>query len=161
MSLFQDVNAGLAAVSNPAADEPLKLDSSNWCGITIPMPPSVIRLADGQLLVEVTMPRTLDSFTFSSALAILKDTPHQKFLEALLMRQFYAEQTSGANFAIAVTGDENVLVAVYHWTLDSITPEQFKALFKQFVSAVFDQIEEIKEMARQESKVKPIHKGRP
>lgn len=161
MSLRDDVNAGLAAVSRASAPQPLVLDDAGWCGIPVPMPPSVIELADGQIMLEVQISKTQDFFTFSSPLAVVKSTPSARFSEALLRRQFYADHVSGAGFALAVVGDEDLLVSVYHWMLDSITPEQFRALFKKFIGAVFDHVEEINTMARREFKVKPIHKGRP
>ncbi len=159
MALYEDINAGLALVSR-SETSPLTLDKSGWCGVPVPMPPSVIHLKDGQLLVEIQIAATGDFFKLSSPLATCKDTPGAPFLEALLRRQFTSDHVSGASFALATTGDADVLTAVYHWMLDGITPEQFKSLFKRFVAATFDLIDEVNEMVRREAKVKPIHKGR-
>ena len=159
MTLYEDVNAGLSMVSR-SKSSPLVLDASGWCGVPVPMPSSVIRLHDGQMLVEVQISATGDFFKLTSPLAACKSTPSAEFLEALLRRQFTSDHVSAASFALAVTGDTDVLVATYHWMLDTITPEQFKSLFKKFVSAVFDLIDEINDMAQHESKVKPIHAGR-
>lgn len=161
MSLHEDVNAGLQAISRPGAEQPLTLDAEGWCGIPVPMLPEVIVLAEGQMLVEVRISPTGKYFSLFSALAVLRDTPRAKFLETLLRLQHNADHVSGISFGIAVTGDQDVLTSVYHWPLDSITPEQFRALFKQFVAAVFDHIGEIKSMAPREPRVKPIHPGRP
>lgn len=159
MSLHENINAGLALVSGSGAS-PLTLDKTGWCGVPVPMPSSVIQLQNGQLLVEVQVAATGDFFKLASPLAVCKDTPGAPFLEALLRRQATSDHVSGASFALAVTGDADVLTAVYHWMLDTITPEQFKSLFKRFVAATFDLIDEINDMAQHESKVKPIHKGR-
>ncbi|MBN2005978.1 MAG: type III secretion system chaperone [Anaerolineae bacterium] len=159
MSLHEDINAGLALVSRSGAS-PLTLDASGWIGVPVPMPPAVIQLQNGQLVVEVQVAATGDFFKLTTPLAVCKSTPGAPFLEALLQRQFTSDHVSGASFALAATGDADVLVAVYHWMLDTITPEQFKSLFKRFVAAAFDLIDEVNAMVQREPKVKPIHLGR-
>ncbi|HEY9652118.1 MAG TPA: hypothetical protein V6C95_15745, partial [Coleofasciculaceae cyanobacterium] len=58
---------------------------------------------------------------------------------------FYAEQVSGVSFAINAEND--TLVAVYHWMLESISPQDFSSLFQGFVTATLDLLREISNMA--------------
>ncbi len=161
MALREDLNAALAAL-NPSPEAPkVELDESGRAVIPVPMPPTVIKLAEGQLPVEVSLAKTGAFFTLSSPIAVLKGTASRDFYEALLQRQFYADQVSAASFGIALVGDQDVVLSLYHWMLDSITSEEFTSLFKHFISATFDLIEEVNDMAKRERKVKPIHKGRP
>ena len=159
MGLQEDVNAGLAALSGPEAPSQLGLDSSGRCTVPVPMPASLVELEGGVLPVTVEGSGTGRFFTLSSPIAAINGQPSSDFFRALLNRQFHADQVAGGSFAVG--GAEDMLVAVYHWMLDSITPEEFVALFKNFISATLDLIDEVDNMARRERLVKPIHKGRP
>ena len=111
------------------------------------------------LLITVEMSPTARFFTLYSPLAAITGKPGRDFLRELLNRQFHADQVSGSSLAIG--GAEDMLVAVYHWMLDSITPQEFVALFKNFVSATFDLIGEVGHLSRRDRKVTALHKGRP
>lgn len=158
MPLKEDVNAALEAMSRPDASSKLKLDDAGRCTIPVPMPPDIADLTDGALMINVEVSGTGRYFTLSSPIATIDQKTGGEFLRALLNRQFYADQVSGASFAIG--GREDVLVSVYHWALDSISPDDFTALFKGFITASLDLIDEVGSMARKERRVKPLHKGR-
>ncbi|MBD1890547.1 type III secretion system chaperone [Coleofasciculus sp. FACHB-SPT9] len=155
--LKDDVNAGLAAISKPDTSPKLILDESGSCKVPLPFPPSIVKLSGGQLQVEIRMAKTGEFFTLLSPLAAVHGQLSREFLDALLHRQFYAEQVSSLSFAIAVVGDRDLLVAVHHWMLDAIAPEEFKGLFQKFISAVLSAIPEINNMASSEISLAPIH----
>lgn len=159
MSLIDDINAALGTMSRPAPSPKLALDDAGRCAIPVPMPRDIVDLADGVLMVNVEISGTRRFFTLSTPIAAVDQRTSSEFFRALLYRQFYADQVSGASFAIG--GSEDVLVAVYHWALDSITTDEFASLFKTFISASLDLIDEVVAMARRERRVKPLHKGRP
>ena len=158
MSLKEDVNGALAAMSAPNAPTKLALDDTGRCAIALPFPGDIVELDEGVLTVTVEVSPTSRFFTLSTPLAAVGRKTGGEFFKALLYRQFYADQVSGASFAVG--GDEDVLVAVNHWTLDAITNGQFAELFKLFVSACLDLIDEVGTMAQRERNVKPLHKGR-
>ena len=158
MSLREDIIAALDTMSRPDASSKLTLDDAGRCTIPISIPADIAELADGALTINVELSGTGRYFTLSSPIATLDQKTSSGFLRALLYRQFYADQVSGAGFAIG--GREDVLVAVYHWALDAIYPDEFTALFKGFISATLDLIDEVGNMARREKRVKPLHGGR-
>ena len=158
MTLEEDVNAALESMSRLNASSTLALDDAGRCTIPVPMPPEIADLADGALVINVEMSGTGRYFTLSSPLATIDENTGADFLRALLYRQFYADQVSGAGFAIG--GREDVLVAVHHWALDKISTDEFSALFKGFISASLDLIDEVNNMARKERRVAPLHRGR-
>ena len=159
MPLKEDVNAALEAMSRPDASSKLTLDDAGRCTVPVPMPPEIAELTGGALMINVEMSGTGRYFTLSSPIATVDLKTGSEFLRALLYRQFYADQVSGASFAIG--GREDILVSVYHWALDSVSPDDFAELFKGFISASLDLIDEVGNMARRERRVKPLHKGRP
>ncbi len=159
MSLKEDLNLALEAMSNLDAPQNLELDESGRCTLPVLMPASLISLVDGRLMVTVELSRTGHLFTLSTPLAAFNGQPSSDFFSALFHKQFYADQVSGASLAIG--GTEEVLVAVYHWMLDAITPDEFLSLFKNFVSASFDLIGEVGGLAANERRVTPFHGGRP
>lgn len=159
MSLKADLNVALEAMSNLDASEKLKLDESGRCTVPVLMPASLISLVEGRLMVTVELSGTGHLFTLLTPLAAINGKPSSDFFITLFHRQFFADQVSGASLAIG--GTEEVLVAVYHWMLDAITPEEFLSLFKKFVSASFDLIGEVGVLADEERGVTPIHAGRP
>lgn len=158
MSLRKDINAGLKAISSPNATTALVLDKSGGCMVSVPIPLTVADLVDSNLMIKVQLSRTERLFSLLSPLATLNGTPSQAFLETLFNRQFYADQVSGAT--LAINAEQETLIAVYHWMLDSITPAEFVSLFQKFALAVLDLIEEVGLMSKRERQVKPIHKGR-
>lgn len=159
MGLREDVNAGLKAIGNPNQPGQLALDETGGCLVPVPLPPSVIVLADGQLLIKVQMASTGNLFSLLCGLASLNGAPSVATFEALARRQFYAEQVRGVS--LAINGEQNTLVAVYHWMLEGIAPDQFKALFQKYVGGVLGTIHEVNDLARREKAIRPIHPGRP
>lgn len=144
MPLKEDINAGLAAISSPNKPQELVLDDSGCCKIIVPLPPSVVSLVDGQLVVQVKLSQTGRFFTFLSPIRGIDEKLSREFFKTLFYRQFYAEQVSGVSFAI--NGEDDTLVAVYHWMLESISPDDFSSLFQGFVTATLDLLREISNM---------------
>ena len=159
MSLKEDLDLALKAMSNPDAPQNLELDESGRCNVPVLMPASLISLVEGRLMVTVELSGTGHLFTLLTPLAAINGKPSSDFFTELFHKQFYADQVSGASLAIG--GTEEVLVAVYHWMLDAITPDEFLSLFKNFVSASFDLIGEVGVLAGKERWVTPFHAGRP
>lgn len=156
MTLQTDINAGLTAISDPNASPKLILDKSGSCFVTVPIPDSVAKLTDNQLIIKIQISRTKRYFSLTTMIAKLNGTPNNKFLEALFHRQFYADQVSGVS--LAINAEQNTLVSIYHWMIDSISPTQFSTLFQNFSLATLDIIKEVGIMAKKERQVMPFHK---
>ncbi|HEY9649182.1 MAG TPA: type III secretion system chaperone, partial [Coleofasciculaceae cyanobacterium] len=105
MSLKEDINTGLAAISSPNKSQELVLDDTGCCTIIVPLPASVVRLVDGQLVVQVKLSQTGRFFTFLSPIGAIQEKLGKEFFKALFYRQFYAEQVSGVSFAINAEND--------------------------------------------------------
>lgn len=160
MPLQEDVNLALVELSRAPNLPDLKLDDSGFCRIPVPMPATLIKLRDGQLLIDVQVSPTGKFFSMLTPVAVFQDRPGADFFEALLYRQFYADQVSGAGFALSPANDNDMLVAIVHWMFDAITPETFKKLYQLFIAASFQLIDEVYEMAAQTTNVFALHEGR-
>lgn len=160
MSLHEDLNKALAELSQAPNLPDLTLDESGFCRIAVPIPPALIKLREGELLLDLQISATGKFFSLLTPLAILESQPDAAFFEALLYRQFYADQVSGASFALSPSNDNDILVAITHWLFDAITPESFKKLYQKFMAASFNLIDEVNEMAAKTAVVHPIHEGR-
>lgn len=123
------LNAALAAASN-GTDQQYRLDGGE-CSITVPMPPGLIEGLD-ELVITVRLSADIVSF-LSPLAALAEDEVPAAAATALLRRQFFAQQTDGAGFAIA--DSEDVLVAQYHWIPIEITPDSFATILGRFVGA--------------------------
>jgi len=145
MSLIEDINAGLAALSEPNRPDKLVLDGSGRCNIKVFLPASVVKLKDSNLMIQVQISRTGRFFSLLSPIGVLKGNPSREFFAALFYRQFYADQVSGAS--LAINAEDHVVVAVYHWILESITPNDFSSLFQGFVAATLDLLREVRDLA--------------
>ncbi len=162
MTLKDNLNTGLGRVSSPGASEPFVLDENGICVLPVPMPPTLVRLADNRLMVRVEMAPTGNLFSLMTPLAVVGKTASTEFYKTLFYRQRRAEQVVGLSMALQSEDEkQDILVATYHWMLDAITPEEFAELFKKFTFGALVLIQEIVEMARRESAVKSLHKGRP
>lgn len=156
MALREDLSRALAGMSRAEGPQ-LALDDNGWGQITVPMPPEMAKLSNGQLIVEVVLSKTAKYFTLLTPLAVFKAQPEADFLEALLYRQFYADQVNGVSFGVSAGGNNDRLVALCHWPLPAISPEQFAGLFQNFVMAALDLIKEVNDMARREPAIVPVH----
>ncbi len=154
MSLREDVSAGLVALGG---NLPVTLDGNGTATVPVPLLPSIVKLANNRILVQVQVARTGDFFTLSTPLAELRSKPSQLLLSALLHRHMTAPQTSGLTFAL--NADEDGLFALYHWILKTISPEDFRALFQRFTTSTLDLLDEVNEVARRDSSVTPVHEG--
>ena len=77
-----------------------------------------------------------DAFTLLAPLAELGEPYNVDLFAALLRHPADADQTGGASYAVVTEETGEVLVAVHHWVLPSISTEDFKALLRAFASAV-------------------------
>ncbi|ACY19096.1 type III secretion system chaperone [Haliangium ochraceum] len=155
MSLRDDVDAGLAAIDAPGASKRLALNERGTCEVTVPIPKQAATLTDERLMVYVRMSRTGRRFSLRTPLAKMRETPDSELLENLLQRVYYPDQLSG--LSVAMSPEDDALVAYYHWILDSITPEQFKALFTKFATGSLIVVREVAGMARQQPAIEPVH----
>ncbi|HRE02300.1 MAG TPA: type III secretion system chaperone [Ilumatobacteraceae bacterium] len=141
--LTGDLNAALAAASNNPK-KPYQLDKGQ-CTITMPLPAG---LADGldELTVTVRLIGEIVSFVSPLAHVTEPEIPADA-ATALLRRQFFAQQTDGAGFALA--DREDVLVAQYHWIPTGLTVDAFAAIFGRFVAATLRLRDEVAIMSAQ------------
>lgn len=146
MSLKEDINAALTEMKHLYNLPDLTLDELGRCQISANIPAEIVELAEGRLIIEVEVSPTGKFFSFYTPIAIVTGRPSSEFLEALFYRQFYAEQLSSASFAIAAINEYDVLVSIYHWMLDTISPTQFAQLYQKFVLASFKLMDEVKGM---------------
>lgn len=153
MALKDDLNAALAALNGKTQP----LDENGWSQVIVPVPAALAKLTNEQLIIEVVLARTGKYFTLLTPLAVLKERPAAAFLEALLYRQFSADQVKAAGFGLSAGGDHDRLVALSHWPLAEITPPQFSRLFQNFVAASLGLIKEVNDMARREPALVLIH----
>ncbi len=157
MSLRDEINRGLREISD--GKKTLSLDEQGRCTIPVPMPPSVVKLNEGRLVVTVELARSEQYVSLSTPLAEITGEPGEEFYRALLYRQRFADQTSGVGFALDLEGENDRVVGIYHWMLQSIAPEEFSALFQSFVGGALGLIEELKAMAQQTQGIHPLHPG--
>lgn len=137
------LDVALAAASADPG-RPHRLDNGH-CTLSVPMPPGVV---DGLSELSVTVRLNGEIVTFFSPLASLTETEvPADAATALLRRQFFAQQTDGAGFAIADRDD--ILVAQYHWIPIEVTPDGFAEIFGRFVAAVLRLRDEVVSMAAQ------------
>lgn len=156
MALKDDLNAALAAMT-PNSGKAQPLNEEGWSQLVVPVPPALAKLTNEQLIVEIVLAGTGKYFTLLTPLAVLKTRPQAAFFEALLYRQFYADQVKAAGFGLSAAGEHDRLVALCHWPLAEITPPQFSRLFQNFVGAALGLIKEVDEMARREPALELIH----
>jgi hypothetical protein len=157
MSLRDEINRGLREISD--GKKTLSLDEQGRCTIPVPMPPSVVKLNEGRLVVTVELARSEHYFSLSTPLAEVTGEPGEEFYRALLYRQRFADQTSGVGFALDLEGENDRVVGIYHWMLQSIDPEAFSDLFQSFVGGALSLIEELQGMSQQTQGIYPLHPG--
>jgi hypothetical protein len=155
LSLRADVDAALASMASAGSATRLALDAAGTCRITLPMPASVVSLADGRLVVDVRLSPTERFVSLSSPLAGATERVRVETWATLLRRQHVADQVGGAGLAL---DDEHGLVeAVDHWPLPTITEAEWAAWFDAFVAAVYQLIDEVRSVSRQDPAVQPVH----
>ena len=135
------LNAALAAASADA-DEAYRLHDGE-CEIPVPLPAGLVEGLD-ELVVTIRVSGDIVSFITPLA-ALTEPDVTADAATALLRRQFFAQQTDGAGFAVA--DREDVLVAQYHWIPIDLTPEAFTSIFGRFVSAALRLRDEVSRMA--------------
>lgn len=133
------------------------LDDNGWALVRMPYTDAPVRLHDNELTIQIRLASSGRFFTLFSPLALLHETPNAPALEHLLRRQFYADQVGAASVAIAQVGDADVLQAVAHWMLPTLTAEEFSKLFEIFVQAVFTLIPEVVQLAEAGQPLQPLH----
>jgi len=127
-SLRDDLDAAVRSVAGPANPG---LDSEgNWV-TAIPLGEPAARLP-----VQARMATSGDAFTLLAPLADLGEPHDVEVFATLLRHPADADQTGGASYAVVTEETGEVLVAIHHWVLPSISTEDFKALLLAFASAV-------------------------
>lgn len=149
MTLKDDLNRALVELTR-SRETPVRLGEQGWAQLVLPMPPGITKPGGPQLTIEVVLSKTGNYFTLLTPLAVLDGRPSAEFFQALLYRQFSADQVEGGGFGLSAGGERDRLVALCHWPLAAITPEQFATLFRNFVKTALALIREVKEMARRE-----------
>jgi hypothetical protein len=151
MTLIDDVNAGLAAVSTPDATTPLVLDEHGRCEITAPMPPGLDGVPDQ---VTIMVSATDSGLTLRAPLAALDGDLGAAAGAALLRRQFFPDQSGGISYAIADA--EDVLVAIYHWVVGHVSTDDFTELLSHFITIWVDMVGEVAGMADAERSIRML-----
>lgn len=159
MPLEADLNQGLAELQQRTQLDELKLDHSGWCRIEVPIPAQLRVLHEGRLVIEVQLSKAGNFFSLYTPVAVAVSEAGKQLGQTLLYRQFYAGQVAGASFALSTTDDNDVLVAIYHWMLDSISPAQFMQLYQRFIVAALQLIEEVNTLAHSIPDLHPVHSG--
>lgn len=155
MSLREDVDAALASMASAGSSTRLSLDGAGTCRITMPMPASVVTLTDNRLVVDVRLSPTGRFVSLSSPLAGASEQVRAETWAALLRRQHVADQVGGAGLGL---DDEHGLVeAVDHWPLPTISEAEWARWFDAFVAAVFQLIDEVRAVGRQDPALQPVH----
>lgn len=155
MSLRSEVDAGLASMASTASATRLALDAAGTCRITLPLPASVVALADGRLVVDVRLSPTERFVSLSSPLAGVSGDVRAETWASLLRRQHVADQVGGVGFAL---GEEQALLeSVAHWPLPTITEAEWGAWFEAFVAAAFQLVDEVRALSRQDPALQPVH----
>jgi hypothetical protein len=158
MSLKDDVNAALVELGHKVKFPVAQLDGEGLSRLTVPIPPMLHTLRDGELVIDIRISRKGDTFALFTPIAALTQPAKQVFLEALLRRQFINGQASGLSFAInTVDDDYDALVVITHWLLPSITPEAFNLLYQRFIAATLYVIDDVNDMIKTTPHVTAIH----
>lgn len=156
MALKDDLNKALY-VFGPTQKQ-FQLDEKGRCSII--MRPKTDEKLPQYLIppIEVVLSPTGRYFTLTSPLAILKSEPSTGLCQWVMHRQFYAEHVSGLSIAIALVGADDLLMAIYHWILETITPDQFSELYRKFLHAIILLTQEIQSISEKETAIIPVTK---
>jgi hypothetical protein len=127
-SLREDLDTAVRSVAGPANQG---LDVQGCWTTAVPLD------EPGALLpVQARMATSGSAFTLLAPLAELEE-PYDVDLFATLLRHCaHPDQTGGAGYAVLTEESGELLVALEHWVLPSISKEQFRALLLGFASAV-------------------------
>lgn len=162
MTLRDDLNHALKTLADANSGISLtELDDDGQAQLTISVPATLTQLHDNQLVIDVRLADSNDAFTLSTPLlAITSFPPESKLMEAVLRLNFDDSLMGRVSMAIADVGEMDVLVGMSHWTLDSITPQQFAQFYKRYLMGVIDLIDELNEQSRGLRSLRQLHKGR-
>jgi hypothetical protein len=165
MTLRDDLNHALQTLADANSGISLtELDDDGQAQLTVTVPAALTKLHDNQLVIDVRLAASDDddAFTLSTPLlAITSFPPEAKLMESMLRLNFDDSLRGRVSMAIADAGEIDVLVGMCHWTLDSITPDQFAQLYKRYLMGVIDLIDELNEQSRGLRSVRQLHEGRP
>lgn len=157
MALRDDMNAGLAELAKTVKFSVPQPDNAGNCRLEVPVPAALIELHENQLLIDIRLAPDGSGFTLSSPVALIQTMPRATFWETLLRQQYVHTPLS---IAIADMGEQDVLMGMQRWPVDSITPAQFTKLYGRYLPATFDLIDRVNQMSAQSAGVRPLHKGR-
>lgn len=160
MALREDLTAGLERLSNKVKFSVPALDASGRARLEIPIPAGLAILRDGRLTIDIRIASGGESFTLSTAVATTLGVVRAPFLDALLRRQQHGDSSAGLSYALEAANQYDALLAVYHWIIPSITPEQFNALYQRFLMAALRVIADIDGMIDKTPNVERVHPKR-
>jgi hypothetical protein len=160
MALRDNLNTALAEFRQKVKFPVEQLNEQGLCRLIVPIPAALIQLHDNQLMIDLRMAQNGGSFAMYSPVAGIQNLPKAVFWESLLRRKFQDVAQAGISIAIADIGEQDVIVGMYHWLTDSITPAQFAKLYPNYLAATFDLIDEVNQMIVQTPGMRLLHKGR-
>jgi hypothetical protein len=160
MALREDINAGLQRLAGTVKFAVPQLDDTGMTRLEVPMPPMLANLRDGLLVIDVHLAGAGDSFTLSTPVAATLGVVAAPFYDALLRRQQRGHQSAGLTFTLEADNQYDALLAVYHWILPSIAPDQFVGLYQKFIQAALGVIADIDGMIDTARNVQRIHPKR-
>lgn len=160
MALREDLEAGLEALAKKVKFSVPAPDASGRARLEIPIPPMLAAVRDGKLTVDIRMASGGESFTLSTPIATTFGAVRAPFLDALLRRQQNGDSSAGLSYALEAANQYDALLAVYHWILPSITPEQFNALYQRFLMAALRVIADVDGMIDKTPDVERVHPKR-
>lgn len=156
MPLKEDLYAALKALPRHYSIQN-ELEQNDRVLLLLPYPNAPHPLHKDELSIQIRLASSGRFFTLYSPLAIFSAQPETNILEHLLRRAFYADQTGGAGLAIMQVNDTESVTAVYHWLLDSISPEVFQNLLDHFIAATFTLMNEIDAIANRSDAIQAVN----
>ena len=128
MTLQDDLDLAVRGVAGPKTQG---LDPDGRWTTAIPVDDTGLLLP-----AQARMALSGRSFTLLTVLAELDEEHDAELFASLLRHAADPDRTSGANYAIVTEELDEVLLAVHHWVLPTITADQFATLLRVFVTAV-------------------------
>jgi len=160
VTLREDLEAGLEALAKKVKFTVPALDSSGRTRLEIPVPPMLGAVRDGKMMVDIRLASGGESFTLSTPVATTLGAVRAPFIDALLRRQQHGDSSAGLSYALEAANQYDALLAVYHWIIPSITPEQFNALYQRFLMAALRVIADVDDMVDKTPNVERVHPKR-
>jgi hypothetical protein len=137
-ALREDLDTAVRSVAGPANQG---LDAQDRWVTAIPLH------EPGRLLpVQARMATSGSAFTLLAPLAELVEPYDVELFATLLRHPADPDRTGGAGYAVLTEESGELLVALQHWVLPSISTDEFGALLRAFASAVRGMRDDIQDM---------------